>query len=1048
MGIFTKTRYGFFHTWSHSVSANAQSVCSRLLCFSVFFLLLLPGIVHAQSPIGKGGAAGGFEIDANFKVDNLAPKDWRSVFQADGAHSPYVTKIPAAGENAKWIVDGNSGIGTEAEVFRGSSNKNGDFINAGASPYLVETSSPSAPQKNDITNVYSRSTVIGTGTSAKQWVMLGAETRSVDGTSYLDFEYNKKGAHITGANLIGDGTEGGRTARNGNVAGDALFVVDFAKGGNAPVPRLFEWRATGASGNKPAYDWFELTIAANDPRIFIVTNGADVETLGFNSGFAGDGTPSSTTLALQFVEIGVNLTDFGLDDNVCSPNATLNVKTRTSSSYTSELKDFSLFKFSVVPAATLSDPDNAFVCPAAGADASFATTVSGPGASASNVSWYKVVGQTETAIADDNTKYDIVVSGSTSTLTIHNAVSADAGTYRAKLSGATCGTPSEDATLTVNTTAALLDITPLTKCIGEAAEFATTASGTGATAANIKWYKVVGATETEITSGITTSGLTSTLSISSVAAADGGTYRAKLSGATCGTPSKDATLTVNETAALTDVGSQTKCAGTDATFSTTVSGTGASANNVAWYKVVGQTETLIVDDNTKYDIGTNGLTSTLIIHTVVAGDAASYKAKLTSAACGIPDKSNTLTVNTTATLSNLSPQTKCPGANETAIFSTDVSGTGAAASSVEWYFGTTKLANDTKYMISTSGNTSTLTVKTLVEADEGTYIAKLVNATCGAPEKSSTLTINPVPDANAGNDPAAQCYIENGNEFSLNGSSSVNGTALWTVQSPNPLPTGVTVSFDDATSLTPKVTVSGATTGGIVVTLRLTITSNATPACGSDFDDVVVEVKAQATGLDGVIQPITCTDVAFKLKIAAPAVGTTYTVTQPCNGTYNSTGTLQNDGSLLFTGLKFAAGYKIIASKGTCVAAPINCAGTCTDICATPQTLTTNSSNARMATPDVVEATIQSTTPTKVLAAPNPFNDRIRFSLQSSVSGRGSLELYNMLGQKVKVLYQGFIQKGQVQTIEYNVPASQRSNLIYLFRVGDQKVTGKLIGLR
>jgi hypothetical protein len=101
-----------------------------------------------------------------------------------------------------------------------------------------------------------------------------------------------------------------------------------------------------------------------------------------------------------------------------------------------------------------------------------------------------------------------------------------------------------------------------------------------------------------------------------------------------------------------------------------------------------------------------------------------------------------------------------------------------------------------------------------------------------------------------------------------------------------------------------------------------------------------------------------------------------------------------------------------------------------------------------MVTTDVVDAIIQSVMPTKVMAAPNPFNDRIRFSLQSAVSGRGSLELYNMLGQRVKVVYQGFIQKGQVQTIEYSVPAAQRTNLIYIFRVGDQRVTGKLVGLR
>jgi hypothetical protein len=85
---------------------------------------------------------------------------------------------------------------------------------------------------------------------------------------------------------------------------------------------------------------------------------------------------------------------------------------------------------------------------------------------------------------------------------------------------------------------------------------------------------------------------------------------------------------------------------------------------------------------------------------------------------------------------------------------------------------------------------------------------------------------------------------------------------------------------------------------------------------------------------------------------------------------------------------------------------------------------------------------------TKVIPTPNPFSDKVRFSIKSSVTGQGSLELYNMLGQKVKTVYQGHFEQGQTQTIEYNVPGAQRANLIYVFRVGNQKTSGKLIGLK
>jgi hypothetical protein len=82
---------------------------------------------------------------------------------------------------------------------------------------------------------------------------------------------------------------------------------------------------------------------------------------------------------------------------------------------------------------------------------------------------------------------------------------------------------------------------------------------------------------------------------------------------------------------------------------------------------------------------------------------------------------------------------------------------------------------------------------------------------------------------------------------------------------------------------------------------------------------------------------------------------------------------------------------------------------------------------------------------TKVLAAPNPFTDRVRFTLQSDVSGMGSLEIYNTIGQKIATVYQGYVEAGKTLNKEYVVKRAMRAELIYIFRVGDQKTTGKLL---
>jgi hypothetical protein len=84
--------------------------------------------------------------------------------------------------------------------------------------------------------------------------------------------------------------------------------------------------------------------------------------------------------------------------------------------------------------------------------------------------------------------------------------------------------------------------------------------------------------------------------------------------------------------------------------------------------------------------------------------------------------------------------------------------------------------------------------------------------------------------------------------------------------------------------------------------------------------------------------------------------------------------------------------------------------------------------------------------PAKVTAYPNPFSNKVKFVVTSAIAGQGSLEVYNMLGQKIKSVYQGQIIAGN-QTFELSLSSAQRSNLIYVLKVGDRRVTGKLLHL-
>jgi hypothetical protein len=80
-----------------------------------------------------------------------------------------------------------------------------------------------------------------------------------------------------------------------------------------------------------------------------------------------------------------------------------------------------------------------------------------------------------------------------------------------------------------------------------------------------------------------------------------------------------------------------------------------------------------------------------------------------------------------------------------------------------------------------------------------------------------------------------------------------------------------------------------------------------------------------------------------------------------------------------------------------------------------------------------------------VSAFPNPYTDRIVFTIKSAISGSSSLELYNMLGQKVTTVYQGTIEENTVRTFVYDVPLLQRKTMVYRLRIGKETVTGTVI---
>jgi hypothetical protein len=82
-----------------------------------------------------------------------------------------------------------------------------------------------------------------------------------------------------------------------------------------------------------------------------------------------------------------------------------------------------------------------------------------------------------------------------------------------------------------------------------------------------------------------------------------------------------------------------------------------------------------------------------------------------------------------------------------------------------------------------------------------------------------------------------------------------------------------------------------------------------------------------------------------------------------------------------------------------------------------------------------------------VNASPNPYRDQIRFEVSSTVSGAGSIDVYNTLGSWIGNVYQGNINTGTT-VFKYTVPVLQTVNLVYVVRLGENTVSGKLLNVR
>jgi hypothetical protein len=195
------------------------------------------------------------------------------------------------------------------------------------------------PNKSDLSRFYEASE---TGTNNHNFLYLGWERTNVLGSANMDFEIN----HSSTAGFNGSTT--GPVTLN-RTAGDLLVTYDFTNGGGTPTIGLQRWLTSASAPAVPGFAtnacfsaktfpcWGDqLTLDGTDSIAAVNNLDAVTDPL-----FPGSPNSINPVPALQFGETAIDLTKAGVfPPGLCTAFGSAFVKSRSSASFTAEVKDF------------------------------------------------------------------------------------------------------------------------------------------------------------------------------------------------------------------------------------------------------------------------------------------------------------------------------------------------------------------------------------------------------------------------------------------------------------------------------------------------------------------------------------------------------------------------------------------------------------------------------------------------------------------------------------------------------------------------------------
>jgi Secretion system C-terminal sorting domain len=253
--------------------------------------------------------------------------------------------------------------GTDSTVFAAGSNKNGMSPASWTCPVAQNI-----PDKNDILDVFTHVRRAGPNVTDSLWMFGGISIQNTNGNRYFDFELYQSDIYYDRPNRVfgGYGPADGHTPWVFNAAGavvqagDIIFSAEFSGTGLTLIEARIWIHQSSMAITPINFRWGGLFDGATSSSVYGYASILPKTAGAFYTGlqcaantWAGpfalvqqDNSVVTNYVANQFLEISVNLTKLGIDpgnfsNSPCgTPFRRVLIKTRASSSFTAELKDF------------------------------------------------------------------------------------------------------------------------------------------------------------------------------------------------------------------------------------------------------------------------------------------------------------------------------------------------------------------------------------------------------------------------------------------------------------------------------------------------------------------------------------------------------------------------------------------------------------------------------------------------------------------------------------------------------------------------------------